>query len=525
MAGAVIHGRAQPRSVCSRNEDPLLVSAHDMRRRKMPMHETVCAMFAEVAAKQPDAPAILEDGRTITFAELSALSAQIAEGIPQGVQAVGIVMRHRAEMIASIFAAARRGIVYVPAEPFFPARRIDFMMHEAGAERLLADKEYEGRHGSVPVIYPDCEICERHREVPACSDSCRPGTPLYVLYTSGTTGQPKGVCVTNANVCHYVRAFRDEFHMGPGDVMLQHSVCSFDIFVEEVFCSLLNGAALAIPSEEVNEDLPALMDFVDRHHVTAISGFPYLLAEMNDLDAVPESVRLIISGGDVLRAAYVDRLLHQAEVYNTYGPSETTVCATYYRCRNGQILEDGTYPIGRPVKGTQVRLLDEEGKEVPRGEAGEICIFGDGVSLGYVGNREAENRAFVETEGGRMYRSGDLGRMLDSGDIDFLRRKDSQIMILGRRVEILEVEAALYQCEGVLHAVVRSFRDEDDLAYMTAYIVPKSGELSASRIRAQLAERLPEYMIPEFIVEMRRIPLNPNGKPDLAQLPVVLKAG
>lgn len=136
--------------------------------------------------------------------------------------------------------------------------------------------------------------------------------------------------------------------------MLQYSVCSFDIFVEEVFASLLNGAALAIPADEDKTDIHTLMNFVERRHVTMLSGFPYLLAEMNHLRQIPSSLRLLISGGDVLRGVYVDHLLDKAEVYNTYGPSETTVCASYYRCNGGTVLEDGTYPIGHPVLGAQI---------------------------------------------------------------------------------------------------------------------------------------------------------------------------
>ncbi len=219
--------------------------------------------------------------------------------------------------------------------------------------------------------------------------------------------------------------------------MLQYSVCSFDIFVEEVFASLLNGIAIAIPSEEDKADIQSLMKFIEKHRVTIISGFPYLLAEMNHLSEIPSSLRLLISGGDVLRGVYVDHLLKKAEVYNTYGPSETTVCASYYRCNGGTVLEDGTYPIGLPVKGSNIRIMDTDGKELPPGETGEICIYGDGISLGYIGNYDEENKAFeTQPHGSIMYRSGDLGYILPDGNIAFLHRKDTQIMIYGKRVEV-----------------------------------------------------------------------------------------
>lgn len=247
---------------------------------------------------------------------------------------------------------------------------------------------------------------------------------------------------------------------------------------------------------------------------------------MNHLPQIPSSLRLLISGGDVLRGVYVDNLLDKAEVYNTYGPSETTVCASYYCCNGGTVLEDGTYPIGHPVKGAKIRILDQAGNELPKGEVGEVCIYGDGVSLGYIGDHEEENKAFEHLpDGNVMYRSGDLGYILPNGDVAFLHRKDTQIMIYGKRVEVMEVESQLYQCSGVAQAVVRAFTDESGLSYMIAYIVPTDKEIKVSDIRKELSENLTPFMIPEFIVKMPKIPLNTNGKPDLSQFPVVLKAG
>ena len=358
----------------------------------------------------------------------------------------------------------KTGARYVPAEPTFPVGRIHYMMEEAEVDFVLTEIEFSSALEGFEKRYADCAICAA---APGGRDrrySQRPEDLAYILYTSGTTGRPKGVSVTNRNICHYVRAFEHEFHPKQGDIMLQYSVCSFDIFVEEVFTSLLNGAALAIPSEE-----------------------------------------------------------DKAEVYNTYGPSETTVCASYYRCKEGQVLGDGTYPIGKAVMGTSIKILDPEGNEVFPGETGEICIYGGGVSKGYAGDHSEENKAFeTQADGTVMYRSGDLGYFLPDGNIAFLHRKDTQIMIYGKRVEVMEVESRLYQCSGVEQAIVRPFTDEEGLSYMTAYIVAEE-ELKVSKLREELAENLTDFMIPEYIIKMPHIPLNENGKPDMARMPVVLK--
>ena len=490
------------------------------------MADTIYSLFDRIAAAHRDETAIIENSRTMTFGELSNLVDMIAGSFPKEVHSIGIVMNHRAEMIASILAVLKCGARYIPAEPSFPTGRIRYMMDEAEVDFILTEKEHTEKLDGFPIRLIDCEICGLETPASERKPVQDPGQPAYVLYTSGTTGRPKGVCVTNRNVCHYVRAFEHEFHPTVGDVMLQYSVCSFDIFVEEVFTSLLNGAALAIPTEDDKANIHTLMQFVERHHVTMLSGFPYLLAEMNHLPSIPASLRLLISGGDVLRGVYVDHLLNKAEVYNTYGPSETTVCASYYRCNDGTVLADGTYPIGHPVKGASICILDQDGNELPAGETGEICILGGGVSMGYIGDHEEENKAFeVLSDGTVMYRSGDLGYILPSGDIAFLHRKDTQIMIYGKRVEVAEVESRLYQCKNIQQAIVRAFTDEDGLSYMTAYVVPTDQDIKVSIVKRELSENLTSFMIPEFIVKMPQIPLNSNGKPDMARLPVVMKAG
>ncbi len=488
------------------------------------MGDTIYGLFKDIVNKDRSAPAVIEDKRTLSFGDLSDLVDKIADTFPDGTKAVGIVMRHRAEMIAAILAVLKVGAMYVPAEPSFPKGRIRYMMEEAGVDFVLTEMQFLSRLDGIKQVYYDCSVC---RAVPASAARTYNNNEddlAYILYTSGTTGRPKGVSVTNRNVCHYVRAFENEFHPGKGDIMLQYSVCSFDIFVEEVFTSLLNGAALAIPSEDDKKDVKSTMDFVERHHVSMLSGFPYFLAEMNHLPSIPSSLRLLISGGDVLRGHHVDHLLDKAEVYNTYGPSETTVCASYYRCRDGEVLEDGTYSIGHPVMGTEIRILDAAGKEVPHGETGEICIYGGGVSNGYTGDHEEENKAFEKLpDGSTMYRSGDLGYIMPDGNIAFLRRKDTQVMIYGKRVEVMEVESRLYQCSGVKQAIVRPFTDEGGLSYMIAYVVPAEGGFKVSKIREELSENLTDFMIPEFIVKMPEIPLNMNGKPDMSRMPVVMK--
>lgn len=460
---------------------------------------------------QPDAVAVTEDGRSTTYRELDRMAdAIMAKFQTEHYAAVGIVMSHSTEMIAAMLAVLKSGAAYVPAEPSLPQERIDYIMRTAGVDFIITD-----------------EFCRSLPPAGQLPDKSVPDSVAYILYTSGTSGRPKGVVVENHSVVNYAKAFENEFHVAPGDVMLQYSICSFDIFVEEVFTTLLNGAALAIPSKEVHDGtLADLMAFCERHGVTEISGFPYLLADMNRYHCYPSRLRLLISGGDVIRAAYITWLRNQNFViYNTYGPSETTVCATYYRVDNAGPLDDGTYPVGKAVKGVSVKILDNNMNEVPDGTTGEICISGEGVSRGYLGNTPEQKNFVTLTDGTRMYRSGDLGYRLPDGNIAFLHRKDRQVMILGMRVEPEEVENVLNESPCVERGVVRAFTDEHGLAYLTAYFVPSHKNCQISRIKRFLRSRLADFMVPEFFVKMDEIPLTRRGKVNGRALPVVMKEG
>lgn len=526
---------------------------------------TIYGRFAAMARRHPDAVAIIEDGRRLTYSQLMRLAADIRSRIydkerslrneslhdenesagPESAGAftpdlngryIGIVMTHGAEQVATMLAVLGSGAAYVPAEATLPHERIAYMMGVAKVRMIIDDDFCQPQSAETSAPAGDTKSADssglaadvvKAARAPKelTRDYSHPDGVAYVLYTSGTTGRPKGVIVENHSVANYADAFRREFHMGRGDTMLQYSVCSFDIFVEEVYATLLNGGTLAIPSAEVcRRGLAGVMEFVGRHGVTVISGFPYLLADMNRLPAIPRSLRLLISGGDVLRANYITRLKHMGvKIYNTYGPSETTVCCSYQRCDNRQPLADGSFPVGHPILGVEMRILDGAGREVAHGMTGEIAIYGAGVGRGYLGNPPENKNFTTDAEGRRCYRSGDLGYRLPDRGFAFLRRNDDQVMILGRRVETGEVENVLNESPDVARGVVRHFTDSKGLAYLVAYFVPKHGRGSLRKIRQWLASKLTDFMVPEYFVAMKAIPVTVRGKVDREALPVVLK--
>lgn len=487
------------------------------------MDETIVEAFEAQARKTPNNIAVRDENRCLTYRELDCLATTIASRFPSKAQFVGIVMDHSAEMIASLLAILKIGAAYVPAEPSFPVERIRYMMKQSSVSFVITQADYGDLFDNTPLVFIEDNITAQSE---ATFEQVRifPESAAYILYTSGTTGKPKGVVVEHRNVCHYVRAFTHEFNPTENDVMLQNSVCTFDIFVEEVFPLLLRGGSLAIPKATTRSDIDKLMNFSERCKVSIISGFPYLMHDIDKLGCIPSSLRLLISGGDVLRAYYVEHLIDKVELYNTYGPSETTVCATYFRCNGSSPLEDGTYPIGKAVLGSEVYLADQNLLRVKPGEIGEICIKGAGVSRGYLNDDEAMKSFVSLSDGSTLYRSGDIGRQLDDGTIAFLERKDQQVMILGRRVEPQEVENALSNCDGISQAAVISNTDEQGLAYLTAYVIPEDS-VQVSHLREELSDHLPDYMIPDYFVCLDQMPLLASGKLDRSTLPTVLKEG
>lgn len=487
------------------------------------MAQSIYEAFAAQASEHPDLPACTDMEGELTYSQLDRLATGICAHFPKdGPGRVAIVMDHSVRMVASILATLRAGASYVPIEPDFPRRRMKYMLVAAGVDLVITDEPYINEFGGQ-VLVPDMDWV---RDADSAPGPARPDPEVaaYVLFTSGSTGRPKGIEATNANVLHYARAFKHEFHIGPGDVMLQQSVATFDIFVEELFGTLLNGAELAVAPPCSRDNPDCLIAFMEEKGVTVTSGFPYLMLELNRRDELPQTLRLLISGGDILRLSSIDRLLERGiAVYNTYGPSETTVCATYQCCDPSLAQAGGVLPIGKAVLGAEVIVEGRDGKPAPPGELGEICIFGDGVTNGYLAG--VDNSAFEAFPGRKAFRSGDLGYTLEDGSIVFVRRKDTQFMIDGRRVETGEVENVLCSLAGITAAHVLATEDEHHHPYLTAYIVTDDWDLSVGMVRRQLAEYLPSFMIPEFFVRMPRVPLTRNGKPDFDAFPVVMKEG
>jgi len=480
--------------------------------------EPVYRLFEKQACLAPGRVAVLCGGKELTYGELNERADRIASELRRRGAAAGdhvaILMERDEHLIAAMLGVLKSGAAYVPIDNGYAPERIAQILEDSGAKLLLAEPDAAERYGYLGKhVNPAKQSF--HEEASCSAEPIQASSDAaYILYTSGSTGKPKGVVVEHGNLAAYVKAFQHEFMLTEEDGFLQQASCSFDQFVEEMYPVLLAGGRLVIADKMDVLDQSRLSRLIHGSGVTVVSCSPLLLNELNKQEGW-EGVRIFISGGDVLKPEYYDKLLVGATVYNTYGPTEATVCATYHRCLPG---ETGSVPIGKPIWNYRAYVLNAAGQLQPLGIPGEICIGGEGVARGYLNRPELTAGSFVQDpflSGGRLYRTGDVGRWLPDGSIQFLGRADEQIKIRGYRVEPGDVEHHLQTHPSVEAAVVLAADDAYGQKALAAYIQAAGGlVLYTEEIREYLEGRLPLYMVPSHFYAIPEVPRTANGKTD-----------
>lgn len=503
---------------------------------------SVTDLVLDQATRTPDAYAVLTpDGDPLTYAELVATSARLAGRLqaagagPERV--VGIALPTGPAALVAILATLRAGAAYLPLDPGHPEARL------AG---LLADAD-----PCVLVVAPGaaCPVPGFTGPVLAADDSegplleerpIHPHALAYLIYTSGSSGAPKGVQVSHAALTNLAVGFRDRHGFGPGQRLLMLPPLTFDASVGDVFPAWVSGATLIPDPDPVTLGAAELCALVDRLGVTAIdtaaAQWQQWVRELSGRPAPPElaSLRLVMIGGEAVRpdavAAWGRLTGGRIRLVNHYGPTEATVCATTYETVDGTELGGAALPLGSPLPGVSVTVMDEQLRPVPVGVPGELCLGGVGLARGYAGRPDLTAAAFVPGPAGqRLYRTGDRVVRRRDGRLDFLGRTDRQVKIRGHRIELGEVESALVSHKAVREAAVLARTGPDGMAGLVAYVVP-AGPAGVDRagggrdlpesLRSWCAQRLPEYLRPGSYVVLDRLPTTEHGKTDLAALPV-----
>lgn len=496
-----------------------------------PKDKTIHQLFEEQVKRTPDNIAIVFKDRQMTYKELNTKADRLASTLrKKGVgkdNIVAIMAERSLEMIIGIIAILKAGGAYLPIEPEYPRERIMFMLSDSGARLLLTQK-----HLCTDLPFAGDIVLvdeEASYETEGCCQETfgSPRDLAYVIYTSGTTGRPKGAMIEHRNVVRLMFNDKMQFDFNEKDVWTMfHSYC-FDFSVWEMYGALLYGGKLIVIPGLTAKDTSEYYRVLKREKVTILNQTPSAFYRLIEVDMERKekelSIRKVIFGGEALKPVMLKafrRKYPDTKLINMYGITETTVHVTYKEVTDEDI-EYNISNIGRPIPTLTAYIMDRSLKLLPAGAAGELCVGGDGVGRGYLNRKELTEEKFVYNPykaGERLYRSGDLVRRLPSGDMEYLGRIDNQVKIRGYRIELEEIENQLLQHENINNAVAVVREDKDGNQNICAYVVG-NGDLTVITLRKFLSERLPEYMLPSFFIQLESIPLTVNGKVDRKALP------
>ena len=522
-------GRVWRLAMMSQREREQIVVGWNHTAADYPRERCVHELFEQQAGQRPDAVAVVYEGEQLTYRELDRRANQLAHhlrGMGVGAEeVVGVCLERSLGMVVGLLGVMKAGGAYLPLDASYPPERLAYMIEDARAAVVLTQRRLVDRLASCAgrLLLLDEEWGRHDQESERAPVSgVGPDNLAYVIYTSGSTGKPKGVAVVQRNVVKLVCNV-DYAELGAEEVILQYAPVTFDASTFEIWGCLLNGGRLAVcpPGAQSLERLGELMR---RHQVTTAWLTAGLFNQMVEERAGDlGGLRQLLAGGEALSVRHVRRAMKEApacRLINGYGPTECTTFSSTHRV--GGVEELGkTVPIGRPVSNTRIYILGQGHEAAPVGVAGEVCVAGEGLGRGYLNRARETAERFVADpygSGGRMYRTGDVGRYLADGSIEYVGRKDEQVKVRGYRIELGEVEVALAEHPAVEQAVVVAREDGPGGKRLVGYVVAK-GEVGSQELREYVRGRLPDYMVPGAIVQLEQMPLTANGKLDRRALP------
>jgi amino acid adenylation domain-containing protein len=472
--------------------------------------------FEQQARRTPDHTAVICGESRYSYKEINEQANLLARRLRETSIAadclVAILVERSASFIIAMLGVLKAGGAYIPIDPSYAAERIAYILRDSAAEFLVTKQALADEIGFAGTVM---RMDDEHADCGDRADLDNINVPenlAYIIYTSGSTGEPKGVMTEHRNLLTYVHSFQNEFRLTASDVVLQQASCSFDHFVEEVYPALLGGGAIVIVNKMEVLDIDRLIQLIETHRISVVTVQPLLLNELNKRDGMA-SVHTFISGGDVFKFEHFSRLAQKASVYNSYGPTEATVCATYYRCGREKMI---SIPIGAPIADYNVYILDEGNRLMPVGIPGEICIAGNGIARGYLHNPGLTEQKFVDNPfhpGTTMYRTGDIGVWLSDGNIRFIGRNDEQVKIRGYRIDPREIENALLSHAAVEEAIVLPVDDANGSKTLAAFIRTQE-QVGAEQLREHAAGLIPRYMLPSHYYKIDAVPRTGNDKAD-----------
>ncbi|MFP5416285.1 MAG: Pls/PosA family non-ribosomal peptide synthetase [Actinomycetes bacterium] len=476
-----------------------------------------------VADSTPHATALIVGDEALTYARLDDVANRLANllrshGVGPG-STVGILIERSTPMYVGIVGALKTGARYVPIDSNAPRDRIEYIVNDAGVDVLLTSRDKSEDSDGLPLrqIFIDDLDTLLHASDPSRPRLRDDDDPVaYVIYTSGSTGRPKGVAIAHSSICNFVVVASEVYHVQPTDRVYQGLSISFDFSLEEFWTTWAVGATLVAGPTDGRVVGSGLADFLTDNRITFLHTVPTVLTT---LDRTPPLIRTVNLGGEACPQELVERWGVGRRILNTYGPTECTASCTWSEMTPGVPVT-----IGFSLPTYHVTLRDEDFRIVPDGEVGELCVSGVGVAVGYVGRDDLTADKFViDEEGRRTYKTGDLGRFNRDREIEYLGRKDAEVKVRGHRVDLGEIESVVMELPGVSSCVVDKLVSEGTGGELVAYILPAGGvegtrEL-ASLVHDHCRDRLPPYMVVDYVEFVETVPLMPSGKADRRALP------
>lgn len=513
--------------ILSGDERQQLLIKWNATEREFPRDACLQQLVERQAELVPERFAVECDRVALTYRDLDQRANRLARRLTElGVGPnvlVGVCLERGVDMVVALLGVLKAGGAYVPLDPAYPPERVQYVLNDARAPVLITEAALLRSLGvtkaEVVCLDRDAESIARFDSAPISTRAC--ATDLaYVIYTSGSTGKPKGVQIEHRAVVNFLLSMQREPGFGPEDVLLAVTTLSFDIAGLELYLPLVTGGKVVIASRDEAQDSVRLMERLRKANCTMMQATPATWRALLNVGWNGSAKLKILCGGESFPRDLAQELLPRcSELWNMYGPTETTIWSTVHRI----LAADGPIPIGHAIANTRVYLLDTHRHLVPRGVIGELYIGGDGLARGYLGRPELTEERFVPNPflpGARLYRTGDLARWLPDGTLECLGRIDTQVKIRGYRIELGEVETVLAQHEAVRQCVAVAYEESPGNRLLVAYFTAKDGLAPViNDLRAHLKKTLPDYMVPSVFVPMDKLPLTPNGKIDRKALP------
>lgn len=506
-------------TLLSANEKNQLLEKFNDTKTVFDHQMTIDSIFEEMVKKFGDQTAINFKAEKISYEELDKRSNRLANRISRLCKKdntfIGIALERSPEVIVSILAVLKSGHAYVPIDPDYPVDRIKYIIDNCNSSLLLTDATTQSLFSQISEEISTINVSDKdlEKELINFAERKHHSSDLaYMIYTSGSTGNPKGVMITHRNVVNFSTGIDQRILISEFKSVLSLTTMSFDIFVLETLVPLLKGLEVVLADTKDQKDSVALYQLIKDQKPDCIQITPMHLNLLlsNGHKNILKDVKVLLVGGEEFPGKLLTEIKenYTGKIYNMYGPTESTVWSTIK-----DLTDSKTINIGSPIANTHIRILDEEGKLQPIGVIGELCIGGEGVANGYWNNDQLTNEKFIidpVTQEGVIYRTGDVARWLPDGNIEFLGRADDQVKIRGYRIELGEIESRLAEHSEIIEAVVIA-KERQGGKVLIAYYVSLA-EQEISELRSFLAEKMPEYMIPNFYMHMDHMPLTPNGK-------------